>query len=88
MSTPINPFEHAPLVRSREAFIAHVRALRSDLVENRDEWENTNLGEFLEALAAWVQDMDGYFADLGQASAPELTWALVAQMLCAAAVYE
>jgi hypothetical protein len=88
MGSQINPFEHAALVSSREEFIAHIRALRSDLAENSGEWENTNLGDYLEALGAWVHDMDGYFANRGEVTPEGPSWALLAQMLCAAAVYE
>jgi hypothetical protein len=83
-----DPFENAGRVASRVEFEAHVRALRVDLLENRDEWENSRLEDFLEALAAWVHDMDGYFANRGEVTPPTPTWALLAQMLCAAAVYE
>ncbi len=83
-----DPFESAGRVANRVEFEAHVRALRADLLAKPGEWENSRLEDFLAALAAWVHDMDGYFANRGEVTPPAPTWALLSQMLCAAAVYE
>ena len=48
-------------IQTREDLVAFVRALLADLVENADkaEWENPTLERYLEALAAWTEDLDG-----------------------------
>ena len=33
-----------------------------------EEWENRDLPSYLEAIAAWVDDMDGYYRNLGEDS--------------------
>ena len=61
---------------SREDLIAVVNALRSDLEHNPEAWENSDLSSFLEALARWVEDMDGYYQNMGQ-PVPSNPWHLI-----------
>jgi hypothetical protein len=42
----------------------------------------------LEALAAWVEDMDGYYLNQGKAVPEKPDWKHVADMLMAAKLYE
>lgn len=48
-------------VRTRSDLAAFVHALRADLRASEDDWENPTLDRYLEALAAWIHDMPGYF---------------------------
>ena len=64
-------------IRSREDFVAFVRALSADLYDNPETWENGSLERFLEALAACVDDMDG-----------QPDWKSVGDMLMAAKGHE
>ena len=75
-------------IRSREDFVAFVIALRKDLQESPATWENSSLEAFLESLAAWVDNMDGYYASQGESVPGQLTWQVAADMLMAAKVYE
>lgn len=70
-------------VDSKESFLQFVAALRSDWeAHGRDpEWENPNLGPFLEAMQAWVEDMGDKVP-----SAP--SWRTFSEMLYAAKIYE
>ncbi|QDQ25894.1 hypothetical protein FNU76_05750 [Chitinimonas arctica] len=75
-------------VSSRDDFIEFVDALRLDLSTNRTKWQNASLDDFLEALSAWVQDMDGYYLNnnLPIPTSPE--WKTIAEMMLAAKFYE
>ena len=53
-------------VRSRPDCAAFVRTLLGDLKDNPDEWENTTLEDYLEAVAAWIEDMPGYYKNEGK----------------------
>ena len=75
-------------VRSREQFVEFVRALRRDLVEHPESWENADLPRFLDAMAAWLTDMDGYFSNVGQQVPQQPDWHLLGTMLMAARTYE
>src|SRR5947207_12340293 len=75
-------------VRNCEDFVSFVRALLADLKKNPDAWENRNLDSFLDALAAWVEDMDGYYLNAGGPVPEQPTWKTLADMLLAARIYE
>ncbi|WP_088011735.1 DUF7660 family protein [Gottfriedia acidiceleris] len=48
-------------VNSREDLIRLIFDLRMDIQNNRGKWENITLENYLEAMEAWVNDMDGYY---------------------------
>jgi hypothetical protein len=75
-------------VQSRHDLVAFIYALRGDLATNEAAWENPTLDRYLNALASWTNDMDGYFRNQGQEMPPEPTWQLIAFMLYAAHLYE
>jgi hypothetical protein len=72
----------------RDAFVTFVQALLRDLQQRPEEWENRDLATFLSAMVAWVEDMDGYYQNLGEAVPAQPTWKTLGQMLLAARVYE
>lgn len=80
--------QHNNSIRSREDFVAFVKALRKDLCDNPTTWENTDLGRFLEALAAWVEDMDGFYSNQGKPVPQQPDWQIASDMLMAAKMYE
>jgi hypothetical protein len=51
-------------------------------------WENPTLDRYLEALAAWLTDLEGWYAHRQEPMPDQPDWSLVAQMLAAASVYE
>nr|WP_136518146.1 hypothetical protein [Cellulomonas telluris] len=57
-------------------------------VDDPGSWANDSLEAFLESMAAWLDDMDGYFASRGSHAPSEPTWRLIGQMALAARVYE
>ena len=75
-------------VGSRDDFVAFVDALRHDLAAHPEEWQNRTLDDFLEALSAWVQDMDGYYQNKRLPMPTSPNWKHVAEMMLAAKYYE
>lgn len=80
--------EQVKKIKTRDDFVMFVHALLQDLKEQREQWENTSLDAYLEALAAWVQDMDGYYCNRGEPIPQQLTWENLGEILLAARVYE
>ncbi len=39
-----------------ECVIERLRELRKDLNENPDSWQNQSLSDYLESVAAWLED--------------------------------
>ena len=50
--------------------------------------ENRSLEHYLEALASWIEDCPGYFANRGLPEPTQPTWSLFAHLLRAATMYE
>ena len=75
-------------IHSREDFVTFVRAFLCHLQQKPKEWENHDLASFLDALAAWVEDMDGYYHNLGERVPDQPTWRMLGQILLAARAYE
>lgn len=75
-------------VKTRDDFIVFLDSLRSSLRANPHEWENSDLGSFLEAMKAWTTDMDGYYANRGLTPPSEPGWQTFADILKGARVYE
>lgn len=75
-------------IRSREDFVSFVRMLLFDLRDNAEEWENNVLESYLEAIAAWVDDMEGYYQNRGEPVPEYPTWKTFAEILLAAKIYE
>ena len=79
--------ENVSDVRTRSEFVGFVRSLAKDAHSASERWENDTLPRYLLALAAWVEDMDGYYQGRGE-PVLEIPWTSVAEMLIAARVYE
>ncbi|MFI9818689.1 DUF7660 family protein [Saccharothrix variisporea] len=78
----------AGVARHRDRLVATVRELLLDWSDGPPAtWQNHSLPHYLEALAAWLHDSDGYYANLG-VPVPRNGWEVIADALRAAAVYE
>ncbi|MEW2402480.1 hypothetical protein [Streptomyces sp. NPDC046862] len=75
-------------VSSREGLACFVRALHRSQAEEGDSWENQDLAGFLEALAAWIDDADGWYSNAGRELPANGDWSFFARALRAATVYE
>lgn len=59
-----------------------IEALRSDLLVNRNEWENPDLERFLEAMAAWIRSMEQVYKNTGKEFSDQPRWRMVADRGC------
>jgi hypothetical protein len=75
-------------VSSRQDLARFVELLRDDLRDHRDEWENDTLERYLDALAACIEHLDGYFQNVGMPIPEDVRWKLLGQLLLTAKVYE
>lgn len=79
----------AEQVKTRAEFLEFIHALQAENRRVEAPWENADLSSYLEGLAGFASDMDGYFANKGSGVDAEIaTWSLFAQMLVAAIMYE
>jgi len=75
-------------IESKEDFIKFVGDLILDLKTNPNRWENRNLGDYLEALQSWTEDMEGYYKNNRLPVPENVSWKVFADMLMAATMYE
>ena len=80
--------EQAKAVETKNDLVALLIALAADYRENPDALQSTDLPSFLRAMAAWAQDMDGYYRNAGQDLSKRSVWGLAADLLMAGRVYE
>ena len=59
-----------------------------DFRTNSSSWENQDIPSFLEAVAAWTDDMDGFYANQNKSLPSNIPWKVLAQVFYAAKVYE
>lgn len=75
-------------VNSKDDLACLVDQLRRDLESNPEAWENTDLVSFLEAMSAWLRDMDGYYQNRGELVLTSPTWRTIGEILLASRIYE
>ena len=76
-------------ISSRLDFIVFLQHLLADYLKNGKDWENQNLGDFLEALSAYAADIPGFYNNMSIAvNADSASWRVFADMLRGATVYE
>jgi hypothetical protein len=80
--------ERAENVKSLRDLREFIAAYRADYETNKEEWENRDLSAFVEALAGWCADMDGFYALRGKSPEDVSPWSLFSDMLMGARIYE
>ena len=73
---------------SKEDLANFIEAMREDLLRNPAQWENATLDLFLDAMAAWVRGMDGFYRNTGRQPIETPTWSVFADIISAAKIYE
>lgn len=75
-------------IRTRQDFISFLRSLKRDYSENISSWENKDIETFLEAMASWVEDMDGFYINKGLRMPEKPDWKVFADILMGGKLYE
>lgn len=51
-------------IYNKDDLVRFIRELRVDLISNSITWENPTLERYLEAMQAWLNDIDGWEKNL------------------------
>ena len=84
---PERPEDFQAGIRTREDMATFLDLLSADAVERGSEWENLQIFDMLESMAAWLRDT----TDHDSFSHPDLTpdqWRFVADLLLSGKHYE
>jgi hypothetical protein len=76
------------IIMTREDFVVFVNKLALEFREEPDKWSNDNLASYMEAMAAWIEDMDGYYLGQGKTLPVLSDWTLLRDIFSAAKNYE
>jgi len=75
-------------IQSKDDLVSFILILIKFLKEYPEDWENITLESYLDALAAWINDMDGYFHNIGEPVPQQPDWELIGRSLMNASNYE
>ncbi len=81
-------FDKAKSVKSHDDLVCFLEAYIRDFKKNPNEWENVELMSFLEAFAAWCEDMSGYYSNKGEKMPEQPNWQTISDMFMGARIYE
>ena len=73
-------------IKTKDDLVLFLQLLLEDFRENINEWENVTLADYLEALAAWLHDSDGFYQKRGEKLRP--SWKMMGEIFLAAKYYE
>lgn len=75
-------------IKNKEDFVIFVRELKKDFENSSSKWENITIDTFLEALARWTEDSDGYYKNTNQPIPQNQDWKAIADMFMGGKMYE
>ena len=79
----------AEKINNKSDFESFLKNLIVDFDKNKQDWENVSLRDFLEAMHAYSEDIEGYYMNMKIAFNPERpNWKVFADILLGAKVYE
>jgi len=74
---------------TRKEFIIFIKEFRNELENNKSEWTNKTLGDFLEAMERYTEDVQGYYDNMNlNINADEPSWENFRIILKGASIYE
>lgn len=73
---------------TKEDFIHFMKKLKEDNQVNEEEWENKKIHLYLESISSWVEDMDGYYNNMGIDMPTDINWQFIATLFYVGKIYE
>ena len=80
--------EQAKLIKTRDEFIRFVKDLATYLETHPNGHLDQNVIPYLHSIAAWTDDMDGYYENHGEKPPVDPSWRTLGEILIAALLYE
>ncbi|MCE3077180.1 DUF7660 family protein [Chryseobacterium gwangjuense] len=70
-------------------FIEFIKNLRTDFLQNKGQWENKTIEDYLEAMTNYVEDIDGYYKNTNQnIDLEKIDWKVFSDILKGSSIYE
>lgn len=84
----MNIHESINAIQTRESFIEFLYFMIKDKENNSEEWKNKSITEYLEGMASWVEEMDGYYNNMKLQMPRDIDWKFIATLLYVGKIYE
>lgn len=81
-------YENINMIQTRENFVEFLYLMVKDKELNSEEWENKSITEYIEGMASWVEDMDGYYNNMNLQMPRDIDWKFIATLLYVGKIYE
>lgn len=81
-------YELLSKISTKDEFIAFIEQLKNDKLEKPEEWENSDIESYLTGISSWVDDMDGYYKNLGKNIPSNINWNFIATLFYVGKIYE
>jgi hypothetical protein len=75
-------------VNSKESFLLFIEALMEDFNVNSKDWENKTIPEYLDALHASIDGMDGFYKYRNIEVPQNIPWFVFSDAMMSARIYE
>ena len=74
---------------TKKEFIQFIDNLKTDFIENKEQWENKTIKDYLEAVSRYTEDIDGYYKNTNQEiDLEKVDWQIFADILKGSSIYE
>lgn len=74
---------------TKQEFILFTENLRTDFLQNKEQWENKTIEDYLEAISRYAEDIDGYYKNTNQdIDLKEIDWKVFSDILKGSSIYE
>jgi len=78
--------EDTAKISNQKTFESFLGSLISEFEREGHQWENGDLGNFLQAMQSWLEDSDGFYTNREE-SCDQIPWRKLADAMAAARIY-
>lgn len=69
-------------IKSKEDFL---KFMNTNVITNEND---THLNEYLESVVSWIEDMDGFYNNMGLNKPDNVDWSFIATLFYVGRIYE
>lgn len=84
----MNLYDKINNIKSKEELINFLDFLSKDTSNNKKEWQNDTIKDYLAAIALWIEDMEGYYENMNLPMPDNENWSFIATLFYVGKIYE
>jgi hypothetical protein len=75
-------------INTKDDLVNFIEELKFNLISRPNEWENSTLEKYLDAMGAWLNSMENAYKNMGKEFPEQPSWKMFAEILHASKIYE